>query len=166
MRSFWRLNIFSILKMFLRTKYNSANTWRHSFWQDSFACIQGSIWPIHKWYEWFVTCVQTSNPLLSINQPHLLFLGRVLVFEKWIVLLQKVVSMPGESFHQWKWTTSFNRHTYGTDAMMRSKIFKWWKEFCNEWTMIEHAKVSGGPWAVRTETPVNTLATLIRMTTC
>ncbi len=49
----------------LLAKNNSKNAWRCSFqhW-DIFACIWDSILPIHKWHEWFVTCVWTTDVLL------------------------------------------------------------------------------------------------------
>ncbi len=50
--------------------------------QDDFACIQGSIWPIYKWHEWFVMCAQISDTLLTAYQLRNLFLSSVLVFEK------------------------------------------------------------------------------------
>ncbi len=67
----------------LLAKYDSESTQRHSFLQqDVFACMQGSILSIHKWHEWFVVRIQTSDTLLLPSQLHHLFLGIVLVFKK------------------------------------------------------------------------------------
>ncbi len=43
---------------------------------------------VHKWHEWFVICVQTSQALLLVSQLYHLLFSSVLVFEKQIIHLE------------------------------------------------------------------------------
>ncbi len=76
-------------------------------------------------------CRQTSGALLSVDQLHHLFLSSVLVFKKWIIHLQIVVSTTGKSLLPSFYTHKCGAHQWNKlleKCCMKYEIFVW----CNK----------------------------------